>query len=196
MCDAFMRLTSNRRAHADPAWRARLSHLRESMPMNNLHLIATGGTFDKHYDAIAGALGFAHSHLPEIVKRCRFAGSPTVEALPLLDSLDMHDADRSRVLAACRASTAQQIVVVHGTDTMRETAQVLGAAALGKTVVITGAMVPYEVRDSDALFNLGFAIACAQQLPCGVYVAMNARVLPWDNVQKNKLLGVFEPVQP
>ncbi|MFM2399376.1 MAG: hypothetical protein RL341_1533 [Pseudomonadota bacterium] len=164
--------------------------------MSSLHLIATGGTFDKHYDPIAGALTFAQSHLPEIVARCRLAQAPTIEALRLLDSLDMQDADRARVLAACRAAAATQIVVVHGTDTMPQTAQVLGEALLlGKTIVLTGAMVPFEVRGSDALFNLGFAIACAQHLPPGVYVAMNARVLPWDNVRKNRALGVFEPAR-
>jgi L-asparaginase len=164
--------------------------------MTQLHIIATGGTFDKHYDAIAGALTFANSHLPAIVQRCRLALPPTVEALPLLDSLDMQDADRQRVLAACRASVASHIVVIHGTDTMRETAHVLGAAALPKTVVITGAMVPYEVTGSDALFNLGYAIASAQHLAQGVYVAMNARTLPWNNVQKNRAAGVFEPLNP
>jgi L-asparaginase len=161
----------------------------------SLHLVATGGTFDKHYDPIAGALTFAQSHLPEIVARCRLAQAPSIESLPLLDSLDMQDADRARVLASCRAAAATQIVVVHGTDTMPQTAQVLGAAALAKTIVLTGAMVPFEMRGSDALFNLGFAIACAQHLPPGVYVAMNARVLPWDNVRKNKAQGVFEPMR-
>jgi L-asparaginase len=163
--------------------------------MSSLHLIATGGTFDKHYDAIAGALTFGQSHLPDIVARCRLAEPPSVQVLPLLDSLDMQDADRARVLAACQATLATRIVVVHGTDTLRETAQVLGAAALGKTVVLTGAMVPYEVRGSDALFNLGFAMASALQLPPGIYVAMNGRVLGWDNVRKNKALGQFEPLE-
>jgi L-asparaginase len=162
--------------------------------MSALHIIATGGTFDKHYDPIAGALTFGQTHLHGIVARCRLVQAPTIEALPLLDSLDMTDADRARVLTACQASSASRIVVVHGTDTMPETAQVLGAAALGKTVVLTGAMVPYEISGSDALFNLGFATASASHLPAGVYVAMNGRVLAWNNVRKNRAVGQFEPL--
>ena len=115
-----------------------------------------------------------------------------LEELPLLDSLDMQDADRARVLAACRAAPEQSIVVVHGTDTMRETAAVLGAAALEQTVVLTGAMIPYEIANSDALFNLGFATAAAQTLPAGVYVAMNGKVFTWDKVTKNRAAGVFQ----
>lgn len=157
-----------------------------------LRIIATGGTFDKHYDEISGQLAFAKSHLPEVMRRARITVPHALETLPLLDSLDMRDADRRRVLDACRAAAESAIVIIHGTDTMRETAQVLGAAALGKTIVLTGAMIPYEIAGSDALFNFGFAAGVAQTLPTGVYVAMNGQVFAWDSVRKNRTAGVFE----
>ena len=160
----------------------------------SLRIIATGGTFDKHYDELTGTLGFADSHLPEVISRSRLTIQVALEKLPLLDSLDMQDADRQRVLAACQAASEQAIVIVHGTDTMKDTAAVLGAAALGKTIVFTGAMIPYEIANSDALFNLGFATGVAQTLPAGVYVAMNGKVFSWDNVTKNKAAGVFQPL--
>ena len=159
-----------------------------------LRIIATGGTFDKHYDPLTGALGFGESHLPGALARTRMTIAVALELLPLLDSLDMQDADRERILAACRAASEAAIVIVHGTDTMRDTAAVLGAAALGKTVVLTGAMIPYEIANSDALFNLGFASGVAQTLPAGVYVAMNGQVFAWDNVTKNRAAGVFQPL--
>jgi L-asparaginase len=158
----------------------------------SLRIIATGGTFDKHYDEIAGKLGFAQGHLADALKRARLTVPTTLEELPFLDSLDMVDADRARILAACRASRETHIVIIHGTDTMRETAEVLGAANLNQTVVLTGAMIPYEIANSDALFNLGFACGVAQTLPTGIYVAMNGQVFPWDHVQKNRSAGVFE----
>ncbi|NMM37614.1 MAG: asparaginase [Glaciimonas sp.] len=157
-----------------------------------LRIIASGGTFDKHYDAIAGQLVFGASHLPAALLRSRMTQAHTLEVLPLLDSLDMQDADRQRLLASCRKAPEAAIVIIHGTDTMRESAAVLGAAALDKTVILTGAMIPYEIAGSDALFNLGFAIGVAQTLPAGVYVAMNGRVFDWDKVSKNRSAGVFE----
>ncbi|MEH6438192.1 asparaginase domain-containing protein [Massilia sp. DD77] len=157
-----------------------------------LRLIATGGTFDKHYNELNGVLGFSDSHLPEVIKRSRMTVPVALDVLPLLDSLDMQDADRQRVLAACQAAPEKAIVIIHGTDTMRETAAVLGAANLGQTIILTGAMIPYEIANSDALFNLGFACGVAQVLPAGVYVAMNGQVFPWDNVQKNRAEGVFQ----
>ena len=157
-----------------------------------MRFIATGGTFDKHYNELDGTLGFAESRLPEVIKRARLTLPVELEILPLLDSLDMQDADRERVLAACKAAAEKWIVIVHGTDTMKETAAVLASAALGKTIVLTGAMIPYAIANSDALFNLGFASAAAQILPAGVYVAMNGQVFAWDNVKKNRAAGAFE----
>lgn len=159
-----------------------------------LRLIATGGTFDKHYDELTGVLGFAESHLPAIIARTRMTVPVELETLPLLDSLDMQDADRQRVLASCRAAAEKAIVIIHGTDTMPATAAVLGAARLPQTVVLTGAMIPYEIANSDALFNLGFACGVAQTLAPGVYVAMNGQVFSWDNVTKNRAAGVFQPL--
>ncbi len=157
-----------------------------------LRILATGGTFDKHYDEIAGKLDFGTSHLPDVIKRARITIPVAFEQVALLDSLDMKDADRQRVLASCSAATESGIVIIHGTDTMRETAEVLGAANLAKTIILTGAMIPYEIANSDALFNFGFACGVAQTLPHGVYVAMNAHVFAWHNVQKNRSAGVFE----
>jgi L-asparaginase len=157
-----------------------------------LRLIATGGTFDKHYNELDGTLGFAESHLPQVIARTRMTIPVALETLPLLDSLDMQDQDRQRVLASCQAAPENAIVIIHGTDTMRETAGVLGAANLGKTIVLTGAMIPYEIANSDALFNLGVACGVAQTLPAGVYVAMNGKVFTWDNVTKNRAAGVFQ----
>lgn len=158
----------------------------------SLRIIATGGTLDKHYDEIKGELAFTDSHLPQMLAQARTSASHTLEVLMLLDSLDMQDADRQAVLAACQQANESSIVITHGTDTMRETAAVVGAADLDKTIVLTGAMVPHEVANSDAMFNLGFACAAAQTLPRGVYVAMNGRIFDWDKVRKNRAAGQFE----
>jgi L-asparaginase len=157
-----------------------------------LRIIASGGTFDKHYNELNGSLGFADSHLPQAIARSRMTINPALELLPLMDSLDMQDEDRQRILASCQAAKEHAIVIIHGTDTMKETAAVLGAANLERTIVLTGAMIPYEIANSDALFNLGFACGVAQILTPGVYVAMNGKVFPWDNVQKNRAAGVFQ----
>jgi L-asparaginase len=158
-----------------------------------IRIIVTGGTFDKQYDAIKGELTFKQTHLPAILEQARVRVPVEIEINQLIDSLHMTDEHRQSVLAACRAAPERSIVVVHGTDTMAETAQVVGRAALGKTVVFTGAMIPYSVQGSDALFNLGFAIAMSQALAPNAYVAMNGRVFTWDNVKKDKAGGVFEP---
>jgi L-asparaginase len=159
-----------------------------------LRILATGGTFDKHYNELNGTLAFADSHLPAAIARARITAPWELEVLPLMDSLDMGDADRERVLASCKAATERGIVIVHGTDTMKDTAAVLGPVVKDKTIVFTGAMIPYEIDNSDAFFNLGFACGVAQVLPPGVYVAMNGQVFTWDNVQKNRAAGVFQPL--
>ena len=164
-----------------------------------LRIIITGGTFDKQYDAIRGQLTFKDTHLPDIIDQVR-AGFPIAfELNQLVDSLDMQDENRQLVLAACRKASEAQIVITHGTDTMADTARVIGeafqngdAALAGKRIVLTGAMVPYSVSGSDALFNLGSAIMATQLLSPGVYIAMNGRCFPWNAVKKNRALGVFE----
>ena len=158
----------------------------------SLRIIATGGTFDKSYDPLTGALVFVESILPVAIARARVTLPVSFEPLLALDSLDMNDAHRAQILSACERSPENNIVIIHGTDTMRETAQVIGAAGLKKTVVLAGAMVPYRIESSDALFNLGFAFAAAQLSAPGVFVAMNGQLFAWDRVQKNKTAGVFE----
>ena len=161
----------------------------------SLCVIAAGGTFDKHYDEIAGKLSFGKSVLPAVVAQSRISLPVRLEELPLLDSLDMQQEDRLRIVDACRRAGEDRIVIIHGTDTMADTAQVLGQANLGKTVVLTGAMVPYEILNSDALFNFGMAVGVAQVLPAGVHVVMSGQVFNWDNVRKDRTLGVFERLQ-
>ena len=158
-------------------------------------IILTGGTFDKRYDAIKGELTFTETHLPALLEQARVRLPLEVETKLLIDSLQMTQAHRVEILEACRASPERSIVVVHGTDTMVQTARVVGAARLEKTIVFTGAMVPYSVQGSDAPFNLGFALAAATTLPSNVYVAMNARIFPWDDVEKDKTAGEFKPVR-
>jgi len=154
-------------------------------------VVVTGGTFDKEYDELKGTLSFRKTHLPEMLAlgRCRL--KTRVLALMMKDSLHMTAADRKRILAACRKAPENRIVVTHGTDTMAETAEVLGRALSGKTVVLTGAMRPYRFGSSDGLFNLGSALSFAQALPPGVYVAMNGLVFTWDDVKKDHRVGVF-----
>ncbi len=157
-----------------------------------VRIIATGGTFDKQYNPIDGVLGFAQSQVPQMLEQGRVSAPFVFEALPLLDSLDMTDIDRERVLHACERSPEGKIVIVHGTDTMQETARVLAMASLEKTIVLTGAMIPNQVAGSDAFFNLGFAFGAVQLLEPEVYIAMNGRIFKWDDVKKNRSLGVFE----
>ena len=158
-----------------------------------IRLFITGGTFDKTYDEIGGKLRFEDTHVQEMLQlgRCRL--DVTVRTLMMVDSLEMTDADRQLVLENCRGAAEERIVVTHGTDTMTDTARVLGEAGLAKTIVLTGAMVPYAFGSSDGLFNLGSALSFVQALPHGVYVAMNGRCFPWDDVVKNRELGIFEP---
>ncbi|ARQ45145.1 Glutaminase-asparaginase [Oxalobacter formigenes] len=164
------------------------------MEYMNLHIIATGGTFEKHYDEITGELVFTSSHIPAMMERARVSQSYTFQELTMLDSLDMQDADRENILKSCREIPADRIVIVHGTDTMQDTAAVLGKAALEKTIVLTGAMIPYEFDRSDAFFNLGFAVSAVQLLPTGVYILMNGQIFKWNKVTKNRPIGVFEAV--
>jgi len=157
-----------------------------------IRILVTGGTFDKEYDELSGTLFFKDTHVQEMLRLGRSRLAVSVETLMLIDSLEMTDAHRQQVLAACRNATEERIVVTHGTDTMEQTARTLGAAGLQKTIVLTGAMVPYTFGSSDGLFNLGSALAFAQSLPFGTYVAMNGRCLRWDRVHKNRSTGVFE----
>lgn len=157
-----------------------------------VRIIATGGTFDKQYNLIDGTLVFKKSQAPQMLEQGRVRAPFVFEALPLLDSLDMTDADRERILQACRKAPEKKILIVHGTDTMQETALVLATASLEKTIVLTGAMIPHAFTGSDAFFNLGFAFGVTQLLEPDVYIAMNGRIFRWDDVRKDRSKGVFE----
>lgn len=161
--------------------------------MNNdpVRLLITGGTFDKHYDEIKGMLTFKDSHLPDILKQVRITSPVEMEIVQLIDSLEMTDEHRRIILETCTRAAEERIVITHGTDRMPETARTLGQGGLEKTIVLTGAMVPYKISGSDALFNLGSAFIAARLLPHGVYIAMNGRVFSWDNVRKDFESGVF-----
>jgi L-asparaginase len=159
-----------------------------------IRIFITGGTFDKEYDELSGRLYFKDTHLPEMLRLARCRVPVSVRNLMMIDSLEMTDGDRRIVVESCRSCAEGRIVVTHGTDTMAETARALLAAGLAKTIVLTGAMIPYAFGSSDGLFNLGSALSFAQVLPAGVYVAMNGRVFPGDKVRKNRESGVFEEV--
>jgi L-asparaginase len=156
-----------------------------------LRLLVTGGTFDKDYDEIGGTLFFKQTHVDEMLRLGRCRVPIAVETVMLIDSLQMTDADRAAIAERCRACPETRLVVTHGTDTMVETAAVLARDVPGKTVVLTGAMVPYAFGSSDGLFNLGSAISFAQVLPAGVWIAMNGTHFAWDDVVKDRHAGIF-----
>ncbi len=163
--------------------------------MDRIRIFVTGGTFDKEYNELTGELFFQATHVNDMLRlgRCRLAVE--VETLMMVDSLQMTEGDRQKILEHCAAAAEKGIVITHGTDTVVETAAVLGRKISGKTIVLTGAMVPYKFGSSDGMFNLGTALAFVQTLPAGVYVAMNGQCFPWNSVRKNRKLGVFERVK-
>lgn len=171
------------------------------MPENNnvgsqiderIRVLITGGTFDKEYDEIGGKLFFKDSHLPEMLALGRCKLNLEVRTLMMVDSLEMSEADRDIICEQCKASPEKRIVITHGTDTMEATARMLADKVDGKTIVLTGAMIPYKFGSSDGLFNLGSALAFVQTLQPGVYVAMNGRYFDAGWVHKNRQTGYFE----
>lgn len=160
-----------------------------------LRIFVTGGTFDKEYNELNGSLFFNNTHVPALLRQGRCRVPVRITPLMLIDSLDMTASDRRRIALACRAAREHHIVITHGTDTMCETARVLARLVPDKTIVLTGAMVPITFGSSDGLFNLGSALAFAQTLPHGVYIAMNGRCFPAGHVRKNKRTGIFEPLR-
>ena len=162
------------------------------MSSSAIRIFATGGTFDKEYNEVTGTLFFKNTHLGDMLKLGRCHLDLRVETLLMIDSLEMTEADRLMILERCRQAPEERIVITHGTDSMERTAAVLGNEITGKTIVLTGAMVPYTFGSSDGMFNLGTALAFAQTLPHGVYVAMNGKYFGWRSVRKNRRLGVFE----
>jgi L-asparaginase len=162
----------------------------------SIRVFVTGGTFDKEYDELRGTLFFEETHIPEMLRLGRCRVDVSVRTLMMIDSLEMTEHDRALVVEQCRRAAEERIVITHGTDTIVETACALAAGVTGKTVVLTGAMIPYAFGSSDGLFNLGSALSYVQTLPHGVYIAMNGRCFSWDNVRKNRDQGVFEPLRP
>ena len=164
--------------------------------MEPIRILITGGTFDKEYDELQGRLYFRDTHLPEMLRlgRCRL--DLHLRTLMMVDSLEMSETDRNLIREACLRAEERRILITHGTDTMEDTARHLGPSIGDKTVVLTGAMIPYAFGSSDGLFNLGSALAFVQALPPGVYIAMNGRCFRWDNVHKNRSSGTFEELSP
>lgn len=160
-----------------------------------IRILVTGGTFDKEYDEINGKLFFKNTHLEEMLTLGRSKLEVSITPLMMIDSLEMTDVHRKLILESCLQSQEKNIVITHGTDTMENTAQALGPAIKDRVIVLTGAMIPIKFGSSDGLFNLGSALAFAQSLPPGVYVAMNGRVFSWDNVTKDRTTGEFKAVR-
>ncbi len=165
-----------------------------------IRVLVTGGTFDKEYNELNGSLFFKDTHVPEMLRLGRSRVDVAVQTLMMMDSLDMTAVDRERIIEACRSCDETRLVVTHGTDTMVATAAAIAgchdATLRSKTIVLTGAMVPYAFGSSDGLFNLGSALSFVQTLPAGVYVAMNGRYFPWDRVEKDRAAGVFVSREP
>jgi L-asparaginase len=157
-----------------------------------IRLFITGGTFDKEYNELNGKLFFEDTHLPEMLDSGRCKLDVNIRTLMMIDSLEMTDDDRDIIAHNCVQCDEDKIVITHGTDTMVETAKILAEKITDKTIILTGAMIPYKFGSSDGLFNLGAALAFVQTLPVGVYIAMNGKYFNWNNVRKNKELGLFE----
>jgi L-asparaginase len=163
--------------------------------MMAIRIFITGGTFDKEYNELNGQLYFKDTHMSDLLELGRCRVPVEIRTLMMVDSLEMTDEDRELIVYQCNNCDETQIVITHGTDTMAETAKALAKKVKDKTIILTGAMIPIKFGSSDGLFNLGSALAFAQTLSAGVYVAMNGRYFNWDNVWKNKQTGVFEEIK-
>ena len=162
----------------------------------SIRILVTGGTFDKDYNERTGQLFFKDTHLAEMLRLGRSRVEVTIRTVMMIDSLEMTETDRALIVQNCLQSAEDHIVITHGTDTMTETADAVARAISGKTVVLTGAMIPWAFGSSDGLFNLGSALSFVQVLPAGVYIAMNGKCFPWDRVRKNRERGEFEEILP
>ena len=160
----------------------------------NVRIFVTGGTFDKEYDELTGKLYFKDTHVQEMLRLGRSKVEVDTQTLMMIDSLEMKDSDRKQILDQCKNAQEDRILITHGTDTMEQTAKTLGPAIQNKTIVLTGAMIPYKFGSSDGLFNLGSALAFVQTLPHGVYVAMNGRYFLWSHVTKDRKTGEFKEI--
>ena len=159
-----------------------------------IKVLITGGTIDKAYKELTGELSFTETHMVDMFNRGRCMADTLSEVLFLKDSLEMVDSDRGFILDKCLSCDEQHILITHGTDTMAQTAKFLAEKIKDKTVVLFGSMIPYSVDNSDALFNLGVALSAVQLKKPGVYIAMNGRVFDFDQVKKDKSLGIFTEV--
>ena len=160
----------------------------------SIRIFVTGGTFDKEYDEINGKLYFKDTHMREMLELGRSKIDVDIRTLMMIDSLEMTPEDRKLVVENCKHAKEEKIIITHGTDTMTETGRMLAEAKIEKTIVLTGAMIPYKFGSSDGLFNLGAAIGFVQSLPNGVYIAMNGKYFHYDKVKKNKEIGEFVPI--
>ncbi len=160
--------------------------------MSAVKFLITGGTIDKIYDEINGSLSFDETHIPAMLDQARCHVEISTETVMLKDSLDMDDANRSLITDECDSCDESKIIISHGTDTMVETAVVLAEKISGKTIVLFGAMIPFTINYSDSLFNLGCAVSAVQCLEEGIYISMNGKIFPWNDVRKNKTEGVFQ----
>lgn len=167
------------------------------MIVDKIQVFVTGGTFDKEYNYITGELYFKDTHLTDMFERGRCTLDIDIKTLMMVDSLDITEADLDIITHSCKRSKYQNILITHGTDRMVHTATALAEANISdKTIVLTGAMVPYAFgSSSDGFFNLGAAMAFAQVLPAGVFVCMNGRYFDWNNVHKNRKTGLFESIK-
>ncbi len=160
----------------------------------SIRILVTGGTFDKEYNERTGQLYFKDTHIAEMLNSGRSRVEVSIRTVMMVDSLEMSDSDRALIVQNCLQSKEERIVITHGTDTMTDTAAAIARAVTKKTIVLTGAMIPFAFGSSDGLFNLGSALSFVQALPDGVYIAMNGRCFPWDRVRKNRERGEFEEI--
>ena len=159
-----------------------------------IKIFATGGTFDKEFNEINGELYFKETNLFELLQLGRSQVEIKIETLMMVDSLKMANTERQYILEKCKKEKTNKIIITHGTDTMVKTAEFLAQHIKDKIIILTGAMIPIKFGSSDGLFNLGSALSFAQVLDSGVYITMNGQYFYWDNVRKNKKLGIFERV--
>jgi len=157
----------------------------------SIKLFSTGGTIAKMYDELSGELLFDKEHIQKMLSQGRSTAQIEVTPLMMKDSLEMNELDRDIIFKACKETTKEKIIITHGTDTMVESAKKLSTVK-DKTIVFTGAMIPFAFKNSDALFNISAAITAVQTLPNGIYICMNAKIFSWDNVVKNRKKGIFE----
>ena len=162
--------------------------------MKYIKIFSTGGTFDKEFNELNGELYFKKTQLHELLELGRSQLNVKVETLMMIDSLNMTDDERQYIIKKCQKEASQRIIITHGTDTMVETAKILAEHIQDKIIILTGAMIPIKFGSSDGLFNLGSALSFVQILEPGIYITMNGRYFNWDNVRKNKNLGIFERI--